>query len=99
VSKENSPLGQAWRAHAVGRNDSAVEEFQKIASASPEDVDALYGLALSQRGAGLKAEALANFKRLLELVESASSEDDDQKARQQMLTRMVSQQIKILEEG
>jgi Flp pilus assembly protein TadD len=97
MSKENSPLGQAWRSHTVGRDDSAVEEFQKIASTSPEDIDVLYGLGLAQRGAGQFEEAMVTFKKVLAMLEEMEPEDDDEFNRVQMLTRMVNQQIKFLE--
>ncbi len=96
-SKEHSPLGQAWRSHAVGRDDAAVNEFKKIADESPDDMDVLYGLALSQKGAGQRDEALANFKRVLELIHASEVEGDTADDRVAMLTRMVQQQISFVE--
>ena len=97
MSRENSPLGQAWRSHVVGQDDIAIQEFKRIATESPDDIDVLYGLALAQKGAGQKEEALANFKRVLELLGDASGKSAEDAARTQMLSRMVAQQISILE--
>lgn len=96
-SKEYSPLGQAWRSHAVGRNDAAVDAFLKIADDSPEDMDVLYGLALSQKGAGQHEAALVNFRRVLELIRASDVAGNNEDDRIAMLTRMVQQQIAFLE--
>lgn len=93
--QSDSALGQAWHAHVVGRDDSAVEEFRKLAEKSPNDVDVLYGFGLALRGAGQKEEALAVFNRLLEILQSVNPESDDEANRLEMLTRMVNQQIEI----
>ncbi len=95
MTRENSPLGQAWRSYVSGRAEVALNEFQKIAATSPEDLDALYGLGLAQKGAGKKAEAEATFQKLAELL-AAEPGDEDDRNRIEMLRRMVKQQIEFL---
>ena len=96
MNRENSPLGQAWRSHVTGRNEVALDEFEKIASASPEDMDALYGLGLAQRGAGKTDEAIATFQRIMELLAQQTTDDEDERNRLEMLRRMVHQQLVFL---
>ena len=99
MSRSDSPLGQAWHQHAEGQNQNAVDQFAKITQQSPEDMDALYGLGLAQRGAGQTAEALATFQRVKALVEAAVPESEEATNRLEMLSRMVNQQIQFLEGG
>lgn len=99
MSRSDSPLGQAWHQHVEGQNQSAVDQFAKITQQSPEDMDALYGLGLAQRGAGQTAEALATFQRVQALVEAAVPESEEATNRLEMLSRMVNQQIRFLEGG
>lgn len=96
MSRENSPLGQAWRSHVTGRDEVALNEFQKLATSSPEDVDALYGLGLAQRGSGKTEEAVATFQRIMELLANQPAEDEDTRNRLEMLRRMVRQQLEFL---
>lgn len=97
VKRENTPLGQAWHQHIAGRDDVALKEFSEMAARSPDDVDVVYGLGLAQKGAGRKEEAIATFRRVLELLSQAKPEDEEEANRIQMLTRMASQQIEILQ--
>ena len=96
MSRENSPLGQAWRSHVTGRDEVALNEFEKIASSSPEDLDALYGLGLAQRTSGKKEEAVATFQRIMELLADQPDDDEDAHNRLEMLRRMVHQQLRFL---
>jgi Flp pilus assembly protein TadD len=96
VSRENSPLGQAWRSHVTGRDEVALNEFEKIANASPDDMDALYGLGLAQRSAGKGDEAIASFQRIMAVLAQQSTEDEDERNRLEMLRRMVLQQLEFL---
>jgi tetratricopeptide (TPR) repeat protein len=54
-------------AHQRGRNDSAVEYFQKTITFSPENAEFHYDLALAYHTAGRLAEAEAGYQRALEL--------------------------------
>jgi cytochrome c-type biogenesis protein CcmH/NrfG len=96
VSRENSPLGQAWRSHVTGRDEIALTEFQKITTSSPEDLDALYGLGLAQRSSGKNEEAIATFQRVMDLLAQQPAEDEDARNRLEMLRRMVRQQLEFL---
>ena len=96
MSREDSPLGQAWRSHVSGRDEVALNEFEKIASASPDDLDALYGLGLAQRSAGKQDEAIATFERILALLAKLTPDDEDMQNRLEMLRRMAVQQLQFL---
>jgi len=95
-NRESSPLGQAWRSHVTGRNEVALNEFEKITNSSPEDMDALYGLGLAQRGAGKSEEAITTFQRIMDLLAQEHPEDEDTQNRLEMLRRMVLQQLEFL---
>ncbi len=97
VKRENTPLGQAWHQHTVGRDDVALKEFSEMAARSPDDVDVVYGLGLAQKGAGQKEEAIATFRRVLELLSQTKPENEDEANRLEMLSRMANQQIEILQ--
>lgn len=96
TSKDKSPLGQAWRAHAVGRDDSAIEEFEKLVNATPDDLDVLYGLGLAQRGAGKKEAARETFERVQKILGELQPETENEVNRVEMLSRMVKQQLEFL---
>ncbi|GAB4575044.1 MAG: hypothetical protein Kow0077_24610 [Anaerolineae bacterium] len=96
-NRDNSDLGRAWRAHVVGRDDSAIEEFRRILAANPDDVDALYGLGMALRGAGQGTEAAEVFTRVLALLDKQTAEDEGDMNRLQMLRRMVQQQLDLAE--
>lgn len=91
-NRDNSDIGRAWRSHSVGRDDSAVEEFRKILAASPDDIDALYGLGMALRGSGQQEEAVEIFSKILEILESQSAKDEADMNRLEMLKRMAQQQ-------
>jgi Flp pilus assembly protein TadD len=93
MSRDTSPLGQAWLSHTYGRNEQALQEFEKLAAASPEDLDVLYGLGMAQRRAGQLEDAVATFKKILGLLDNMETEDEDEHNRIEMLTRMTTQQI------
>lgn len=85
-------LGRAWALHRQGQNDNAIQEFSGLLQLSPNNIDALYGLALSQRSAGRLEEAKNNFERCLVEVESALT-DHPGEDRYEMLKRFVMQRI------
>jgi len=66
-------VGQAWRQHRGGDNDSAIRLFQDIVRANPENVDACYGLGLSHKAIGENDAAAAAFRQALSVTEKALS--------------------------
>ena len=104
-------VSKAWNYLREDRVNEAVNEFEKVAQQHPKDIDANYGLALSQKTAGKNEAAIRNFKNTLELVaesqktyDATRTEDDltnnvktPEDDRLQMLSRMIKQRIAELE--
>jgi hypothetical protein len=85
-------LGRAWGLHRQGQNDTAIHEFSGLLQTSANNVDALYGLALSQRSAGQVEVALATFERcLIQIGEARQAHPRED--RYQMLHKMTRQRI------
>ena len=104
-------VSQAWHHQRNGNTDTAIAEFEKIVNQHPRDIDAIYGLGLSQKTAGQHEAALKSFKTALELVEEnknsyEATRDPSQDGenvrtpeddRFQMLSRMVQQRLAELQ--
>lgn len=55
--------------HLAGKaNDANLRHFQKILDGSPDDADALYGLAVTQDRLGMISESLAAFQKAVRLA-------------------------------
>jgi tetratricopeptide (TPR) repeat protein len=102
-------IGDAWHHHREGRFNEAMQEFEAILKANPDNVDARYGLGLAQRAAGHPDAALKSFQQTLELVEKAQrarageqeqDHEDNIKTpeddRNMMLSRMINQRLSEL---
>jgi Tfp pilus assembly protein PilF len=91
-------LGRAWALHRQGQNDAAIHEFSGMLQTSANNVDALYGLALSQRSGGQLEAAQLTFERCLaqvvEAIQAHPSED-----RYQMLLKMTQQRVDEMKAG
>lgn len=99
AEKAGSELAKAWGQHAKDRDDSAIEEFEKLLEANPDDLDAMYGLALARKHSGERAESVAAFKRIQAALAEAQPQTEEEVNRSAMLTRMVEQQLESLEEA
>jgi tetratricopeptide (TPR) repeat protein len=64
-------IGRAWRYEREGQPDNAIAEYERILKLDSNNIDAYFGLGLAQRVAGKLDEALASFRKSLELVETA----------------------------
>jgi tetratricopeptide (TPR) repeat protein len=95
-------ISQAWKQHRDGNAKGAVSEFQRITSRELQSIDAFYGLGLAQKSAGQAQDAIASFKKALELVESGAGRDKGQSEvisdhdRYMMLGRMIKQRLSEL---
>jgi hypothetical protein len=91
-------LGRAWGLHRQGQNDAAIREFSGLLQTATNNIDALYGLGLSQRSAGQLEAAQATFERCLvqigDTLQTHPGED-----RYEMLQKMVRQRIDELKNG
>ena len=102
-------IGRAWRLHRDGDNAGALRLFEEVIAASPDSVDAHYGMGLAFKGSGDRAAAADSFRQALEISEQAlaavqvTSHAEGQHGandletnfddRYMMLTRMLKQRI------
>jgi tetratricopeptide (TPR) repeat protein len=85
-------LGRAWALHREGRHDMAIDEFSHVLREAPNHIDALYGLALAQRGSHMYDAAKQTFERSLELVNEALEQHPGED-RYEMLQRFIQQRL------
>jgi tetratricopeptide (TPR) repeat protein len=109
----NASISQAWRYQREHQAATAITEYEKILKQDANNIDALYGYGLSLRDTGKKAEATAQFKRALELVDAAAlsrrpattGEEEHRTVntpeddRYMMLSRMIKQRLSEIEAG
>lgn len=102
-------IGRAWRLHREGDNHGALRLFEEVLAASPDSVDAHYGMGLAYKAGGELASAADSFQQALSVTEQALSAvqltshaegqhgDNDLETnfddRYMMLTRMLKQRI------
>lgn len=102
-------IGAAWRRHRDGDNRGAISLFEEALAASPDNVDAHYGIGLAHKASGDRAAAAASFRQALSIakaalsaVQTASQAEGQHGAndlesnvddRYMMLTRMLQQRI------
>ncbi len=93
----DSAIASAWKAHREGNQDTAIKEYLVILESNPEHTDALYGLGLAQKAAGDPLGAKASFHKLQKILHQRLDEaESDEINRLQMVTRMVEQQLEVL---
>jgi tetratricopeptide (TPR) repeat protein len=85
-------LGRAWALHREGRNELAIDEFNQLLREAPNHIDALYGLALAQRGTHMHDAARQTFERCLTLVNEALEQHPGED-RYEMLQRLIQQRL------
>lgn len=104
-------VSQAWQHHREGKNHDAIAAFETIVQQHPKDIDANYGLGLSQKSDGRDEAAVKAFRATLELIDENKKSYDSAREtvadsenvrtpeddRFQMLTRMVQQRLAELE--
>ena len=102
-------VGNAWRLHRDGNNSDAISMFEEIIYATPENVDAHYGLGLAHKAVGNNAAAIDAFRlaqnytsQALNATKTTSSVEGHHGAndldtgnddRFMMLTRMIAQRL------
>jgi tetratricopeptide (TPR) repeat protein len=85
-------LGAAWAQHLQGKNDAAIEGFERILREAPSNIDAYYGLGLANRASGRPEKAVEYFQKSLTLVKEAIEQGPGQN-RLAMLLRMTNQRL------
>ncbi len=66
-------IGRAWRQHRDGDNQGAIRLFEEVIAASPDSVDAHYGMGLAFKSMGEMQSAAESFQRALSVTEQALS--------------------------
>lgn len=96
-------IGEAWKQHRMGNNDSAVQAFRDILNSNPGDIDALYGLGLAQRAGGDGDGAVETFNKALTVAQEGldinsnnNNLNTTQDDRFLMLHQMISQRLEEL---
>ncbi|NDJ76148.1 MAG: tetratricopeptide repeat protein [Chloroflexi bacterium] len=89
----DAKIGEAWKAHHAGNQETAIEQFLRLIEDVPDHIDAYWGLGLSYRDAGNQESALEAFHKVKELVLVELESEGGQRGRYFMLNRMVDQQI------
>jgi tetratricopeptide (TPR) repeat protein len=93
-------IGEAWKAHRQGFQDTAIQQFREILDKDPNNLDALYGLGLAEKAAGNDDEAKEIFLHLQTQIEDVSAEEasSGHPGKFFMLANMVKQQISQLDQ-
>lgn len=87
-------LQRAWLFYSRKKFDLAEKDYRTALEKEPENVDAIYGLALTLKAAGASTKALEFFEKSLLLLESIK---DPQRAH--ILGRLIHGQINQIKTG
>ena len=103
LHKENpyhEEIGEAWKAHRNGFQDTAIEQFREVLEQDSENVDAMYGLGLAKKANGNILEARQTFDRLYDILEKYVQKEsaEGKMERYYMLRNMVERLMKQMEE-
>ena len=103
---------RAWQQQRAGNSAAALDAFAQVVQDHPDDIDARYGLGMSQRAVGKRAEAVSSFRSALQLVEAGQRAEAEKQSGQEqdhiatpeddrlmMLSRMLGQRISETEDG
>ncbi len=96
MAAKTSPLGHAWALHREGRNEQALAEFDRILREAPNDIDANFGLGLTQRALGRFDQAIEAFQKTKQLILKSTQEiggENRIEDRWAMLLKMCDQRI------
>lgn len=93
-------IGEAWKSHRKGFQDKAIEQFREVLNQDPNNIDALYGLALAKKAAGNTVEARQIFEQLGGILNKLADEEHSEGRQERlfMLRAMVSRMLKQLED-
>jgi lipopolysaccharide biosynthesis regulator YciM len=89
----DSKIGEAWKAHYAGHDQTAVDQFLALVEEAPDNIDAHWGLGLSYRDLGDKDKAIQTFQKVKSLVSQKLETESGQLGRYFMLNRMADQQL------
>lgn len=87
-------MERGWLYYSHKNFDLAIDDFKHILTTDSDNVDALYGLGLTQKAAGTLPQALVTFEQVLKLVPNIS---DRQK--KSILLRLVKGHINQMRTG
>jgi tetratricopeptide (TPR) repeat protein len=85
-------IGNAWALHRQGKHENAIAEFSQAMKSAPDNIDAVYGLGLSQRGAKMREAAIRTFEQCQQMV-AAALQTDPTSDRLEILEKMCQQRL------
>lgn len=95
----DAKIGAAWKAHFAGQDQSAIDQFTKLAKQAPDNIDVHWGLGLAYRAVEDYSNALAQFENVRDLIATVIETEHGQLGRYFLLNRMAEQQIRILQDS
>ncbi len=60
-------MKRGWLYYSHKQFELAIDDFQHVLTTDADNIDALYGLGLTQKAAGASPKALATFEQVLKL--------------------------------
>jgi len=84
-------IERGWELHARKQYDQAIEQFRKAIEVDGNAVDAYYGLGLSCKAKGEKAEAIRAFEKVIALAPGL-----EDRAKAQILARLAQAHLEML---
>jgi tetratricopeptide (TPR) repeat protein len=87
-------LRQGWAHYGAGEYEPAVAQFEQARHLAPDDPEPAFGLGLSHKLAGRKAQAIAAFREA-----AAHAEHLTDRTRATMLRRLALGHVNRLERG
>ena len=92
-AEAQSNLG--WGLYGEGQWDEAIKAFNDALNLDANQVDALYGLALTRKSAGAKSEAVAAFDKTVALLATQTADP----SRSKVLMRLARGHVNLIQSG
>jgi tetratricopeptide (TPR) repeat protein len=87
-------LERGWLYYSKKDYSLAIDDFEHVLTTEPENIDALYGLGLTQKASGANPKALDTFEQVLRLLPSLQEPQ-----RKSVLTRLTKGHINQIKSG
>jgi tetratricopeptide (TPR) repeat protein len=92
-------ITEAWKLHRTGFHEQAIDQFRNALNMEPDNIDALYGLGLAQKAAGLLEAARDSFEQVIHYAEQLQVATENQENRDEryfMVANMARQYLSRL---
>jgi tetratricopeptide (TPR) repeat protein len=88
-------IRRGWENRTGGKLDDAEKDFRKAISLDETSVEAYYGLGLMLKSQDRKKEAIENFTKVLEMIDT----NPEDRTRNEMLRRLSKGHINMIKGG